>query len=155
MQMFRFYAENAMTDGTGNFDKHKFLVEYPEVLKLNNKKAREVVEEISTEKIRPTLVQAISLYRQNKSSEMVNTLLNLVSQYRAFPTSLTWEDESEIEDIYKEYMRWSSSRESFQDVSQAIGLSNDRSKNLMKTIDLQKPEGENNSRKMNDLSYFN
>jgi hypothetical protein len=66
-QMFRRDVEKAMSDGTGNLDIHKFEVIYPEALKLDTAAAREIIKVVALEKLRPTLVQAISFYRQKKN----------------------------------------------------------------------------------------
>merc|ERR1712113_496760 len=68
-----FLAPSAINNGTETFDRHKYLVTYPNALNLNVEKAHSLIREIVNDKMKNTLVQAISYYRQNKVFEMVKT----------------------------------------------------------------------------------
>merc|ERR1712093_420110 len=135
LQIYHNEVERIMTDGTGNFDKNKFLSDYPKALKLDCHEARRVVENAAKSRMRPTLVQAISFYRQNNSSEIVNILQNLVSQFRAFPHPVVWGCKEDIEGVYLHYASQSQSQELRQDVARALGLTDVEAKELETSLE--------------------
>merc|ERR1719281_1556604 len=100
-----------------------FVSAYPKALYLNANKARKLVEDIAKGKMRLTVVQAISLYRQKNESEIEKILLNLVSQYRAYSHPVAWHNRSEILDLYTAYLTHSRSNQNSDQVAQALGLS--------------------------------
>jgi hypothetical protein len=153
-QMFRRDVEKAMSDGTGNLDIHKFEVIYPEALKLDTAAAREIIKVVALEKLRPTLVQAISFYRQKKISEALNAIHNLASQYRAFPQSVSWEPKSEIEELYLLYFNESNSKKIKPEVTGVLGISLEDAEKLEKKTNIKMSKREKTSDMKDELSYF-
>merc|ERR1712007_401334 len=123
-----------MIDGTGAFDAHLFSIVYPDVLKLNHNNAKRIVEEISSERFRTSFVQAISFYRQKNSSDLVRTVQNMVSQYRAFPSILSWKKEDEIKGLYSMYLKQVNSLNLAQEVAKILRLSPTDTKEIMDIV---------------------
>merc|ERR1711979_82261 len=76
LQMFRVELEKAINNGTETFDRHKYLVTYPNALNLDVEKAHSLIREI------------------------VKTIESLVYQYRMFPQKVTWDDKYEVNNVY-------------------------------------------------------
>merc|ERR1712113_634397 len=111
LQMFRAELEKVINSGTETFDRHKYLVTYPNVLNLDGKKVNSLIQEIVDDKMKNTLVQVISYYRQNKVFEMVKTIETLVYQYRVFPQKVKWDDKYEVNNAYTLFMSHSKSHD--------------------------------------------
>merc|ERR1712193_184920 len=105
---------------------------YCKVLKLDSTKISQVVEDTAKGRMRPTLVQAISLHRQNKSSEIIKTIQNLVSQFRAFPHPVVWDCTEDIEGLYMDCVNQIESQKFRQEVAEALGLTDTEAKKLDK-----------------------
>merc|ERR1711976_759473 len=133
---------------------YKFKVIYPNTLKLDISKVYRIVEEIVSEKMRPTLVQAIAFYRQRKKYEAMKAIHNLASQYRAIPQKISWEQKGEIKELYTMYHNISKSKELNSDVAEVLGITSDDILELEKTRDSKENKNEEISDMMDELSYF-
>jgi hypothetical protein len=126
-KIFRCEVESAISNGMGDLDINKFLIAYPAYLQLEKKKTSQMLKEIVNEKIRPTLVQAISYYRQKKYSELTNVVNNLISMHRASPHSISslisWDDKDEVKDLFAVYVRQCPSDAFAFEAASALGLS--------------------------------
>merc|ERR1712190_269342 len=153
LQMFRVELEKAINNGTETFDRHKYLVTYPNALNLDVEKVYSLIREIVNDKMKNTLVQVISYYRQNKVFEMVKTIETLVYQYRVFPQKVTWDDKYEVNNVYTLFMSHSKSHELFKEAAEALGISHDEILKLKNTTNTRNVEG---SKRIieNKWSYF-
>lgn len=155
MKIFRQEIDKALSDGTGLYDGHKFTVVYPKLLKLDNRIALSVVEEIASDKFRKSFVQAISHYRNKKYSELVNTVQNMVSQYRAFPNIVTWEKKDEINKLFELYLRQTNLSPLYDEVAKTLGLSVRDAEEIVKTVNSSSRENMINPETEKTFSYFN
>merc|ERR1712113_472404 len=153
LQMFRAELEKAINSGTETFDRHKYLVTYPNVLNLDGKKVNSLIQEIVDDKMKNTLVQVISYYRQNKVFEMVKTIETLVYQYRVFPQKVKWDDKYEVNNAYTLFMSHSKSHELFKEAAEALGISHDEILKLKNTTNTRNVE-ESKRIIENKWSYF-
>merc|ERR1711871_58890 len=111
-----------MTDGSGAFDKNKFLKEYPKALEFDYNEASKIVEDVAKRKIKSTLVEAIAFHRQNKGSEVARTMQNYLSQFRAFPQSVHWDCKEDIVGVYMDCVTQFKSEEIHKEIASALGL---------------------------------
>merc|ERR1712060_759988 len=153
LQMFRVELEKAINNGTETFDRHKYLVTYPNALNLDVEKAHSLIREIVDDKMKNTLVQVISYYRQNKVFEMVKTIKTLVYQYRVFPQKVTWDDKYEVNNAYTLFMSHSKSHKLFKEAAEALGISHDE---ILKLKDITNTRNAEESKRIieNKWSYF-
>lgn len=122
MQVFRIEVEKSMEDGSGSFDKTWCLSNFSTILEIDSEKAAEIVTNIANMKMRRTLVQAVSSYRQRRIPSMIKSLHNLVSQYSASQESISWENKGEIEQMLVLYITHSESHEMSYAVAKALGV---------------------------------
>merc|ERR1712151_265340 len=140
LQMFRVELEKVINNGTENFDYCKYLVTYLNALNLNVKKVYSLIRKIVNDKMKNTLVQVISYYRQNKVFEMVKTIKSLVYQYRMFPQKATWDDKYEVNNVYTLFMNHSKSHELFKEAAEALGISHDKILQLKNITNIRNSE---------------
>jgi len=155
IKMFRREVESAISNGKGDLDINKFLTVYPAYLRLEKKNISKVLEETTNEKIRPTLVQAISYYRQKKYSELVKVVKNLISMYRASPRSISslisWDNKDEVKDLFAVYVRQCPSDSSTLEAASALGLSTYAVNDIKEITNSRNEVEQTNS---NELSHF-
>merc|ERR1712066_510891 len=120
--MLQKYLRIKLTDGTGLLERKKYMLSYPNQLEIDKKKARKIVIEIASTEMRKTLVEAISLYRQGNTKELLNVINNLVSQFRVFPNPVSWRNKDEIKQIYNVYIKMISDEEIKQIAALAMGI---------------------------------
>lgn len=105
-QMFRKLVENALSDGSGDFDREEIYERLPADLGLDPKKMAKEVADLAKERLRGNLVSAAALLRQKKSKEVVGVLNNLLACDRAAPSPgpLKWAVLEELLDLYSLYL---------------------------------------------------
>jgi len=148
LQVYRDEVEKRMTDGKGGFNKDEFLIEYSKALGLDSSEVSITVENIAKCKLRPTLVQAISFYRQNKGSEVAKTMQNYISQFRAFPESIHWDCEEDIMGVYIHCIRQLESKALVQEIAVALKLTQSALKAAERSAEAE------TEKYSEDVSYF-
>ena len=74
---------DALSSGTGNFDRARFLEELPKKLGIKERKVNSVLEGLAKDRKRSTLVQSVSYLRQKNADEAVKSLNNLLACHKA------------------------------------------------------------------------
>jgi len=154
MKIFRHEVETVMSDGTGTYDAHKFTVLYPNALRLDPRKALTEVEEIASDKFRKSFVQAISFFRHKKYSELKKTVQNMVSQYRAFPNSVSWEKKDEINRLYEMYLRQTNSSTLHWEAAKALGIPKEEAEKIKEIVTSTKKESMMIQKNEDRFDYF-
>jgi hypothetical protein len=101
-----------------------------------------------------TLVQAISLLRQKKGSEVVQTVHNLLSQYRAFPQTVVWDRKEEIKDLYVMHTSQAQHNKMFKEVAEVLGLSINEIASLKENVDSEIFKSKEDQFTNDELRYF-
>lgn len=68
-----------LSSGTGEFDEERILKELPAQLSLPERRVKSVISGQASDRKRDVLVQAVSMLRQRKLSEVVKCLNNLLA----------------------------------------------------------------------------
>ena len=68
-----------LSSGTGEFDEERILKVLPEQLSLPERRVKSVINGQASDRKRDVLVQAVSMLRQRKLSEVVKCLNNLLA----------------------------------------------------------------------------
>lgn len=136
-QLYRQEVVARLTDGSGNLDSERLLTQLPADLELDAKKARRVVDELTKDRKRTTLVQAISLLRQKKLGDSAKELNNLLSCEAVAPSAQAakWEAREELCDLYSVYLTKVSDAEKRQQVAKILGISQPEAENLQSIVD--------------------
>merc|ERR1712050_469752 len=154
MQMIRTFVEKNMKDGNGALDIHRFLVTSAEALHLDTNIVRKMLEETAHAMMKPTLVQAVSLFRQRKIDDMVKCIQNLVSQHRFCSHSVAWVCENEIKAMLKLYMNHSKSEALTLEAAKALGYPRLCLKELTELTEPELVREDNKNNTLEELSYF-
>lgn len=100
-RMFLKHVETSFTEAPANFDADDLLKTIPEELGLDVSKASKLVKKLADDRKRPTLIQAVSMLRQNKKAETMQAAYNLVACHLSEAgDAVAWPNTSEIEDLY-------------------------------------------------------
>eukprot|EP00747_Dinoflagellata_sp_TGD_P155668 gnl/TRDRNA2_/TRDRNA2_177602_c0_seq1.p2 gnl/TRDRNA2_/TRDRNA2_177602_c0~~gnl/TRDRNA2_/TRDRNA2_177602_c0_seq1.p2 ORF type:complete len:426 (+),score=1.15 gnl/TRDRNA2_/TRDRNA2_177602_c0_seq1:1679-2956(+) len=142
-------VEKVMTNGEGNFDKTKFLEEYPKTLSLDCDETTKIVKDIAKRKLRPTLVQAISFHRQNKGSEVVKTMKNYLSQLRACYEPVAWNCKEDMVGVYMHCIAEIESKELREEIAKGLNLAHSTVEAIEATTKIEKKTQDEE-----DMSYF-
>lgn len=70
---------DALTSGTGSFDRTRFLEELPQRLGIKERKVKSLLEGLAKDRKRSTLVQSVSYLRQKNAVEVIKSLNNLLA----------------------------------------------------------------------------
>ena len=108
--------QEALTNGTGEFDRQRWVEELPKQLGIKERRVKQTLDTLAKERKRTTLVQSISYLRQKKLDDAVKSLNNLLACHKVnsmisshvaivvlidtFPISLTNEHPG-LSDMYK------------------------------------------------------
>merc|ERR1712217_733771 len=122
IQMLKKHLRIKLADGTGLIERKKYMLSYPNQLEIDEKEVRKIIIEIASTEMRKTLVEAISLYRQGSTKEILNVINNLVSQFRVFPNPVSWRNKDEIKQIYDVYIKMIDNEEIKQIAALAMGI---------------------------------
>eukprot|EP00897_Mesotaenium_endlicherianum_P003286 jgi/Mesen1/2986/ME000176S02024 len=100
--LYKRLVEKALSTGTGDFSRAEVLDKLPEDLGLDREKMGAVVSELARERLKGGLVQAVSLLRQRKSEQVVETMYNMLACDKAerSPEPLAWAVKEELFDLY-------------------------------------------------------
>ena len=71
-----------LTNGSGDFDRERFVVELPKKLGIKERRVKQSLETLAKERKRTTLVQSVSYLRQKKLDEAVKSLNNLLACHK-------------------------------------------------------------------------
>merc|ERR1712113_1199339 len=115
---------------------------------------RKMLEETAHTMMKSTLVQAVSLFRQQKIDDMVKCIQNLVSQHRLCSHSVVWVCENEIKAMLKLYMNQSKSEASTLEAAKALGFPRFCLKELTELAEPELPREDNKNNSLEELSYF-
>ena len=80
---------DALTSGTGEFDRLRFLEELPQKLGIKERKVKSVLDGLAKDRKRSTLVQSVSYLRQKNAEEVVKSLNNLLACHKVHPENLS------------------------------------------------------------------
>ena len=73
---------DALTNGSGDFDRERYLVELPQKLEIKERRVKSAVDASAKERKRATLVQGVSYLRQKDVPNIVKNLNNLLSCHK-------------------------------------------------------------------------
>jgi len=102
--MYRKEVERLLSTGTGAFDAVAMLEETPKLLVIDADKAKAVVQEISKERKRDSLVSAVAQVRQKDAVAANKSINNLLACHLAAPeVEVSWPIPEELQDLYSLY----------------------------------------------------
>ena len=79
---------DALNNGTGEFDRQRFLEDLPKRLGIKERRVRAALEGLAKDRKRTTLVQSVSYLRQKKLDDAVKSLNNLLACHTVRPALL-------------------------------------------------------------------
>ena len=140
LKLLRQGVEEALSDGTGQFNPAHYGENLPNELGLQPESALKAVREAGEQKRRTTLVQAVSAFRQKNNGEAMKSLNNLAScQLASGAEALQWNNTQELEDLYCFYASRAHEGAGFEQAEKAllsaIGLNSERASQLRAQVD--------------------
>lgn len=126
-----------LSDGTGNFDAPALLEDLPAALALSPDKARKTVEELSKDRRRTQLVQAVALLRQKNLGDAVKSVNNLLACTVALPGAdpVRWEEPEEVADLFSVYLSKEGDAGKQDAVQRVLGISDEEAAGLRAVVE--------------------
>ncbi|CAI5964990.1 unnamed protein product [Closterium sp. NIES-64] len=106
LQMYTKLVQKEFDKGTGDFDEKELLEKLPGDLGLEEEVARKTVKEIARERLKGSLVLAVSNLRQKKPDLVVAVLNNMLACDKADSATeaLKWSVKEELLDLYSLFL---------------------------------------------------
>ena len=116
------HIEKSLTEAPANFDADELMKTIPEELGLDVTKAGNLVTKLAEDRKRPTLIQAVSMLRQNKKAETMKAAYNLVAcQMCVSGEAVAWPNVAEVEDLYMGFAKEATAKAA-EALADAVGL---------------------------------